>query len=637
MKKDHLQELEELLETLAVEKEEDFIQFRKYVQSLPLRKRVDKGLSWYPFDIGKTGYTYGEKAFVVGQRTNGKGTPHRFRSGMPIIIFRNQETKERDEVGGIIKFINKDKMKIVLNTKDVPDWALKAGVGIDLAFDERTYLEMEKAIKKVIKAKGDRLAELRDIFLGKTKPQYKEDAHQIQIHSLNTSQNKAVNRILNSYDISVVHGPPGTGKTTTLVQAVKLLSGFENTVMVTSASNAAVDLLTDRLSQEELLVVRIGNISRVDEKLISYTLEGRIADHPESKNIKKMKIKAAECRRKASKFKRTFNAEDRRQRGELYKEAGELSAWARQAEERLIDQIISSADVVACTLINTVHPVLEHFKFKTIVIDEAAQALEPATWIPITRASRVVLAGDPYQLPPTVKSRKAEKRGLAVTQIEKSIERFKDVNLLNVQYRMNESIMGFSNRVFYDDKLLADVSVEQWKLDIPDDIPLEFVDTAGCGFDEKANPESGSKKNPDEFQILQEHLYQLISHFPEGEYPSIGIISPYRAQVEHMTDLCAEDEKLEALQDHISVNTIDAFQGQERDVIYISLVRSNAKGEIGFLSDYRRMNVAMTRAKKKLIVIGDSATIGSHKFYQQFLEYTEEKGAYRTAWEFMYS
>ncbi len=636
MAKEHLEKIKELIEVLKIEKEEDFIQFKKFVQSLPLKKKKEKGLCWHPFVINKTGYTYGERAFIVGERTANLNEPHQFRAGMPVNLFLEREGKETVEQAGVIKFINRNKMKIILSSKDLPEWINKHGIGIDLLFDERTYLEMEKALERVLKAKGDRLAEIRDIFYGKKEPQFRKINHPITIPSLNKSQNDAINAIESAYEVAIIHGPPGTGKTTTLVQAIKYISQHQNTILVTAPSNAAVDLLTEKLSQEELTVVRIGNISRVDDDLIKHTLEGRIAEHPESKNIKKIRIQAAEARRKAKKFKRTFDSNARRERGELFKEAGELSAWARQLEQRLIEQIVSSADVVACTLINSVHSVLDDFEFKTVVIDEAAQALEPATWIPISRASKIILAGDPYQLPPTVKSVQAAKKGLERTLIEKGIEQFEQVNLLNVQYRMNDTIMGFSNQQFYDNKLLADVSVEHWKLDIENDIALEFIDTAGCSFDEKVNPESGSKCNPDEFQILQEHLYQLMEHLEGKEFPTMGIISPYREQVLFMQERFASDEKTESIQEHVSINTIDAFQGQERDVIYISLVRSNSKGEIGFLSDHRRMNVAMTRAKKKLIVIGDSATIGQHKFYNDFITYVEEKGAYRTAWEFMY-
>jgi len=628
-------ELTQLLETLYIEKKEDFEQYRAMVLALPLAKKKEKGWCWHPFIVQKTGFTYGERAYIIGDRVANLNEPHRFRSGMPVNIFLKEEKETPKECGGVIKYIDKNKMKIVLNGKDVPQWMNRGLLGIDLMFDEKTYLEMEKALKKIIKAKGNRMAELRDIFLGNRQPQFQKISHHIEVPHLNKSQNTAINNILAAHDVAVVHGPPGTGKTTTLIQAIKLVCKQENGILVTAASNAAVDLMVDRLSNEGLNVVRIGNISRVDEKLIEHTLDGRLSAHPESKNIKKVKQQAAECRRKAGKYKRTFKHADRRERNELYREAGELSAWARDLESRLIDQIIASADVVACTLINTISSVLDEHKFHTVVIDEAAQAIEPATWIPLTRAHRVILAGDPFQLPPTVKSYKAAKLGYSKTLIEKGLERFNTVNFLNVQYRMNTLIMGFSNQQFYNNQLLADVAVEHWKLQLAADIPLVFIDTAGCGFEERVNPESGSKMNPDEWLILYEHLAKLLDQFHDEEQPSIGIISPYRAQVEHIKSEFPTFDKLEAVKDQVTISTIDGFQGQERDVMYISLVRSNAKGEIGFLSDYRRMNVAMTRAKKKLIVIGDSATIGGHDFYNDFLTYVEAHGAYETAWEYM--
>ncbi|MCB0550178.1 MAG: AAA family ATPase, partial [Phaeodactylibacter sp.] len=261
------------------------------------------------------------------------------------------------------------------------------------------------------------------------------------------------------------------------------------------------------------------------------------------------------------------------------------------------------------------------------------QALEPGAWIPITRASRVILAGDPFQLPPTVQSREAQKRGLDVTLIEKLLLRLPEVKLLNVQYRMNEAIMNFSNSRFYQNALKADDSVRQHRLDIEDSTPVSFIDTAGCGFEEKVQEKYQSRYNPEEFFILREHLYLLKSAFNDAPLPSIAIISPYREQVLHMQKAIEEDAGLAGLP--LSINTIDGFQGQERDVVYISLVRSNGKGEIGFLKDYRRMNVAMTRARKKLVVVGDSATIGNDGFYEAFLNYCEKEGSYQTAWEYM--
>lgn len=628
-----LQALHKVVELLKLEKTADYEQFKALIQSLSLSERKEKGYTWYPLEVIKSGYTYGDRAFVIVEKTTTEAAPSRFRSGKIVNLFTSQENVYKPERSGVINYVQRGKMKIVLNSTDIPDWINKGAIGVDLMFDERSYLEMERAMKLVIEAKKDRLAELRSIILGKQAAMFSPISNPIHLPSLNASQNDAVNQILAAKDVAIVHGPPGTGKTTTLVQAIKLLSKSENTVLVTAPSNAAVDLLTERLHTEALNVVRVGNISRVDESIINQTLDARLSKHPESKNIKKVKIEAAGLRRKAGKFKRNFGRKEREERQALYKEAKELTAWANQLEDRLIDQILTAAQVITCTLVGSTHKILHKLKFKTVVIDEAAQALEPATWIPISKASKVVLAGDPFQLPPTVKSREAQKKGFNITMLEKRIEQQEKVNLLNIQYRMHQSIMGFSNQQFYNNKLQAADSVKEHRLSFDKNTPLVFIDTAGCSFDEQINPEYQSRFNPDEFNILQEHLYQLIEGYGEIKLPSIAIISPYREQVIYMNKTVEEDPLLK--DKNIKINTIDGFQGQEQDVIYISLVRSNSKGEIGFLSDTRRMNVAMTRAKKKLIIIGDSATIGRHPFYEAFLLYSESHGTYQSAWEYM--
>ena len=428
-------------------------------------------------------------------------------------------------------------------------------------------------------------------------------------------------------------------KTTTLVNAIQLLCEKENHVLVTAPSNAAVDLLAERLTIKGLDVVRIGNISRVDEKLISLTIEKRLSNHPESKNIKKVRIQAAQARREARKFKRSFGAKERNERKENYQESRDLEDWARMLEDRVINEILNSAQVIACTLVNATHRMLDNVKFRTVVIDEAAQALEPATWIPILRASKVVLAGDAFQLPPTVKSIEAKKNGFGISLLEKWINLGGSSSFLNIQYRMNKWIMGFSNQQFYENQLKAAASVAEWKLNILNNNPVVFIDTAGCGFEEAINEESRSRYNKGEFFILREYFLQLAAALSatETEMPSIGIISPYREQCQMIEEEFNGEENLAAYLPHVDINTIDAFQGQERDLILISLVRSNEKSEIGFLSDYRRMNVAMTRAKKQLVVIGDSATIGNDSFYGAFLDYVEKTGVYNSAWAYMAS
>ncbi|GJM34003.1 MAG: helicase [Saprospiraceae bacterium] len=625
------EELQQLLALLKLEKEEDFEQHKKLVQQLPLHERVNKGYTWYAVQVVKSGYALGERAFVIVEKSN-EEQEHHFRSGKAVNFFTQQANVSKPERSGVIHYVNKNRMKIILNSKDLPDWLDLGQLGVDLMFDETTYLEMEKALHKVSKAQGDRLADLRSILLGKSPARF-GDLPPVDLPQLNTSQQEAIRHILGADDAAIVHGPPGTGKTTTLVQAVKLLCETESTVLVCAPSNTAVDLLTEKLAEQGLNVVRIGNLSRVDEFIIPHTLDMRLSAHPDSKNIKKVKIDAADTRRKAQRFKRKFGPEGYQERRRLFKEASELMAWANQLEDRLIDQILDGAQVITCTLVGAANKILNKRKFRTVVIDEAAQALEPATWIPILRASRVVLTGDPFQLPPTVKSNEAQRGGFGVSLIEKTLERFDVTSLLNIQYRMHEVIMGFSNQQFYEGKLQAADLVKDQRLPIPDNIPVVFIDTAGCGFEEKIREAFQSRYNPDEFQMLCEHLYLLVEAYGDTIPPSIAIISPYREQVVLMKQFIETEERLKELP--ITINTIDGFQGQEREIVYISLVRSNSKGEIGFLKDQRRMNVAMTRARKQLIVVGDSATIGNHTFYADFLEYCENHGEYKTAWEYM--
>lgn len=668
---------ERLLELLHRERDEDLRLFLQTVRQQPLAKRVEEGYTWYPLNVLQTGFALGEKAFVVVERTSRLNEPHQLRAGQSVSLFTQAPHADQPEKSGIINYVERNRMKIILNARDVPDWLDMGQLGVDMLFDDRSYQEMVRALEKVMAAKGDRLAELRDLVSPtpptptppRTPPQ---KGLGVGLEGpgvgLNPSQQSAVQSILDNRDIAIIHGPPGTGKTTTLVAAIQLLTQQENTVLVTAPSNTAADLLTERLAEKGLNVVRVGNISRVDENVLEHTLESILAKHPESKNIKKVKIQAAEWRRQARRYKRSFHAEDRREREHLKQQARDLEAWARTLEDRLVNQVLTSAQAITCTLVGAANPVLDKYKFRTCVIDEAAQALEPACWIPIIKCSRVVLAGDPFQLPPTVKSQEAARGGLSHTLIERCLELLPDrVGLLTVQYRMHRAIMDFSNQYFYGGALEAHESVSGRML--PGAGVVIFIDTAGCGFEEQVNETEGSptralsRFNPEEALLIREHLLQLLLQMSGGQdfnianegnspretpIPGIGILSPYREQVNCLEQIFREDPIFGPMMNtrsqkpsnqkpdtSITINTIDGFQGQERDVIYISLVRSNAKHEIGFLQDYRRMNVAMTRARMLLVVVGDSATIGNNKFYQSFLDYCAARGEYKTAWEFM--
>lgn len=628
------EELKLLLDLLKQEKEEESRQFDQLLKELSVQQRVQKGACWFPVQVESSGWSLGEHPFIIVERTKHLDKPHKFRAGQVVSIFSEKVLGNDVEEKGVIYFIKKNRMKIILYGTELPRWVLGGKIGIQLNFDERSYQEMERAVLAVKAAKNDRLAELREILLGKQKATFDQEHHSFDLPQLNPSQNAAVQSILSAQDVAIVHGPPGTGKTTTLVAAIQQLVKKASPILVCAPSNAATDLLTEKLAQTGLNTIRIGNISRVDEQLLKHTMEGILQTLPEIQEVKKMKIDAAKARRDAEKFKRKFGAKERQDRRDNYKEARDLMHQAKMLEDYIIDKTLREADVICATLVGAVSRHIEKMTFQTVIIDEAAQALEPATWIPICKANKVIFAGDPYQLPPTVKSPIAAKNGLSITLLEKGVERLQEVNLLDTQYRMHDTIMGFSNQQFYQNRLQADSSVATWQLQLSDGSlapPMEFIDTAGCGYEEKVNPESQSFYNPEEYFILRQHLDNLLVIV--GDQPiSIGIISPYREQVIAIQDAIVKD--FDHFPDaNIEVNTIDAFQGQERDVIYISMVRSNDMGEIGFLKDTRRMNVAMTRAKKKLIIIGDSATLSSFPFYNDFLDYIDANGAYGSAWD----
>ncbi len=637
--KSAIEQLERVLESLYLEKDEDISQYNKSILEISLSERTKNGTSWYPLQLKETGYGLGDQPFVVFERNKNQAGSHQFSSGKMINLFSNQPGIEHPHCKGIVNFVNRSEIKIFLYDNDHPDWLNQGKVGIDLLFDDRSYREMDKAMKNAIEADRNRLADFRDIFKGTKKPSFDDSTKAYFSAMLNDSQNQAITQIVAAEDVCIIHGPPGTGKTTTIVEGMRILSLEGKKILATAASNTAVDWLATKLSQVGMNVVRVGNISRVDEDIINLTLEARLYNSAEAKEIKKMKRQAEEMRSAARKYKRNFGFEERQQRKQLFKEAKDISNQVQIIESYLVDKILSEADVVCATLVGSMGRYIVDKQFDVVVIDEAAQALEPATWIAISKAKeKVILAGDPFQLPPTVKSHKAAKAGLEKTLIEQSITVLEQVNLLNVQYRMNELIMGFSNQQFYEGRLIADTSVRYQGLNVYGEksAALEFIDTAGCGFDEIQNPKTKSLYNPDEYKILWRHLDQLIDGADKTHLPTVGIISPYKQQVIYIKNEIESyfSEQLNNIS--VSINTIDSFQGQEKDVIYISLVRNNEKGIIGFLSDYRRMNVAMTRARKKLIIIGDSATLGNHKFYQDFIEYCEKNEAYKSAWEFLY-
>ncbi len=630
---------------VQLEREEERRLHLEVIQAMPLVKRVAKGYSWYPLQVTETGYGIGGRPSVTVVREGEES--HQFRSGTSVNLFTTQPLANGPQRAGVIHYVKKNTMKIVLGGEDLPDWLQAGGVGVDLMFDERTYVEMDRALQQLEEVESGRIKTLRDVIMGTRPAEYRPvpPAAVAHLGHLNESQRQAIAHLLGADHVSLVHGPPGTGKTTTLVAAVGELLKTESRILFCTPSNSAADLVTIRLAEMGINVVRTGNISRVEEDVLRHTLDLQIADHPDTQQVKKLRQEAANIRRKAHKSKG-------RDKGLLFRDAGRLNNWARQLEDRTLDHVLDTAEVIVCTLIGAASSLLSKHEFRTCIIDEAAQALEPATWIPILKANRVVLAGDPFQLPPTVKNREAEKAGLTETLLEKCLSRGDteikvtkaplpgtagDLQhaLLQVQYRMNRPIMGYSNDYFYRGQLeAADLVATRTLPGIPLTESVVFIDTAGTGFEEKLHPRFKSRYNDGELNILIEHLLDLRSAIPpEDPLPSVAIITPYREQVIQAEDRLEAEKRVSDFD--LTINTVDGFQGRERDVVYLSLVRSNEKAEIGFLADYRRMNVALTRAKKYLIVIGDSATIGQDKFFAGFLNYVEQHGLYQTAWEYM--
>ncbi|MDP9081870.1 MAG: AAA domain-containing protein [Bacteroidota bacterium] len=624
-----------LLDLLKIERDEDRNSYLKLTETSSVSDRRANGLTWYPIAIRGTEPSRGDYLSVEVERTTHQDLTHQFRFGAPAVLFSNHDPK-KDRLEGTVTYQGGNRLKITLFTDELPDWSRDGKLGLELLFDNNSYDEMQNAVKQasILKEKPD--DRLVNVLIGEKTPLFADQKETAALNGLNPSQQMAVQKILSAQDLAIVHGPPGTGKTTTLVQAIKaLITQDKDQILVVAPSNTAVDLLSEKLSNEGLNVLRIGNPARVSEKLMSLTLDSKMQEHSYVKDVKKLKKQASEYKNMAHKYKRSFGKAERDQRKALFDEAHKIMREVDKTEQFIIDDLVAKAQVITATLVGSNHYTVRNVKFNTVVIDEAGQALEPACWIPILKAQKLIMAGDHLQLAPTIKSNEAARGGLSTTLLEKCVILHSEaVTLLTEQYRMNETIMGFSSREFYGNKLIAHPSVAQQLL-FPDDLPFTFVDTAGCGFDEKL--EGTSSVNPEEAAFLIKHLTQVAETILSvGDiFPTIAVISPYKEQIRTLQELLSNSDVLLPYRDKISVNTIDSFQGQERDVVYISMVRSNTTGDIGFLADIRRMNVAITRAKKKLVVIGDSSTLGNFPFYADLIKYAEEVEGYKSAWEFM--
>ena len=613
-----------------MEREQDRRAYQQLIETSGVSERRANGLTWYPIAIRDTELGRGDYLTVEVERTTHQDIPHQLRFGASAVIFSNHDPKE-NRTEGVITFQGGNRLKITLRTDELPHWSRDGKLGIDLLFDDNSYDEMQNALKLASTlSEKPKEAHLIKVLTGEKPATFETAVPHFSSTVLNDSQQAAVSRILSANELAIVHGPPGTGKTTTLVQAVKaLIQQDHRQVLVVAPSNTAVDLLSEKLSDEGLNVLRVGNPARVSDRLMALTLDSRMAEHSSMKEIKKMKKQANELRNMAHKYKRNFGKAEREQRKALFDEAHRIIKDVEKTEQYITNDLLSRAQVITATLVGANHYTVRHLKYHTVVIDEAGQALEPACWIPILKAQKLVLAGDHCQLPPTIKSEEAARNGLSTTLLEKCVNLHPNaVVLLEEQYRMHEMIMGYSSGVFYQNRLKAHASVAGHLL-FDTDSPMVFVDTAGCGFDEKA--EGTSTSNSEEAAFVFKHLTQLAAalstHYQPHNFPSIAVISPYRQQIQLLKEQLRHSTPLHVYGDKISVNTIDSFQGQERDIVYISMTRSNSESRIGFLSDIRRMNVAMTRARKKLVVIGDSATLSQFPFYANFIAYAEQQNA----------
>jgi len=622
--------LDLLSKALQRERDAHAERFRILTGVAPVRQRVAEGVAWFPLRIREKGYGFGEYPFVVVERTGQTG-PHQLGGGKPCQLF-SQSGSEQRAVNGTVHWVTGNVAHIILRENEHPDWLDDGRLGVQLTFDASGFKDMVDALQRVSNADGDRLARLRDILFGHTSPTFAPLSSIQQISTLNASQNAAVDLALRANDVAIIHGPPGTGKTTTLVEVIRRCAQRARPVLVCAPSNAAVDLLTERCAAAGLDVVRLGNLARIDPEVMQHTLGERWKRHGMSADVKDMRKRADEFRRLAMKYKRSFGKAEMEQRKLLLQEARSIIADVRRMEQQVTDLIIDQADVVACTLVATRNEELKGRHFEYVVIDEAGQALDPAMCIPLLRAERVILAGDPHQLPPTVIDQQAARLALGSTMLERAITAHPSaVSLLTEQYRMNHVIMSYSNATFYEGKVTSHPSVEDRT--IPDGAPLQesllIIDTSGRGWEESPGEGSESLANKGEAECACAIYNQLMENDGHEKW-SVGIISPYRGQVRLISSMLTEEQRSRT--SLLDVDTVDSFQGSECDVIIISLVRSNDDQEIGFLKDTRRMNVAITRARRKLVIIGDGSTIAAHPFYKGLWEYAENHATVISAW-----
>lgn len=602
---------------LQMEYDHERKEFQRLTETMGVGRKVKRGDCWFPAGVGRSYYNSLNQLVVEITRSEDSEVEHNFEYGRQVMFFAQSGLDDISyfKFTGTVSYAEATRMVVIMpDQESVSRLMGHDAVGVQLSFDETTYKLMLDAVGRVINAKGNRLAQLRDFFYNRSELK-KFTFAPMRFPWLNATQEKAVNEVLWAQDVAVVHGPPGTGKTTTLVEAIYETLRRENQVLVCAQSNMAVDWISERLMDRGVDVLRVGNPTRVNDKMLSQTYERRYEDHPDYPQLWALRKTMRELR-------------SGKHRGEAFhQKMDRLKNRAMELELRIHNDLFSQARVISCTLAGSASRVLEGMKFSTLFIDEAAQALEAACWIAIRKAGRVIFAGDHQQLPPTVKCIDALKGGLGKTLMERIVESNPQaVTLLKVQYRMNEDIMRFSSDWFYNGEVQSAPEVKYRGI-LDFDNPIVWIDTSEVEGGEEFVGESYGRINRSEAQLtidtLKDFFEKVGRHRVIDESIDVGIISPYRAQVQLLRRLIRHNEYFKPLRHLITVNTVDGFQGQERDIVVISLVRDNDEGQIGFLRDLRRMNVAITRARMKLIIMGNAETMKRHAFYNKLYEYID--------------